>query len=276
MRAHTPMTEDRGNAALLQRQANIERNNTRLRALGLQATVADFHDTFFKSVQTHRKKAPAKPRSNVCSRRSTRAVHSEGTLAEDSFFPKCVLDDIRLEGRRPHRMPEKKRAAVEWGDEYVFEDDTGKENAGGWHRVISRNSEFKDATAKQMAFRLSQEDVTFQTVRAKNLTTEELMAAAFGDSKRSTGTKGAMLRVFKEVEDGKHSQTLHRRFNTRKRLRNGNPAGNNQAGSRIAEDVLNMSHAVACTHIPDMPCACCCRKREDHYQRTQRAKRGGG
>ena len=52
---------------------------------------------------------------------------------------------------------------------------------------------------------VTHQDVTFQSVKAKNITTKELMTAAFGDTPRTTGMKSAMLRVLKEVEEGEAS-----------------------------------------------------------------------
>jgi hypothetical protein len=201
------MTETGGSAALLKRQEIIERNNAVLRALGLKETVADFHAGFFTKSQTSRRTAPTKAKSSEPIRRSARAAPSKGSLAEDSFFPKILLDNIALKGVRVQRekMPAKQRTFIEWGEDFLFDDEATKENAEAWCRKIGRNSELKgkQKRAMRLAYRLSQEDVTFQSVRAKHITTEELMATAFGSSPQKLGHRSAMLRVLKEVEEGK-------------------------------------------------------------------------
>lgn len=200
------MTEESGNAYELKRQQNIERNNAQLRASGLSEIVANFHDRYFKRPERRRQRAPATLKQSQIVRRSARTVTNTRSLAEDSLFPRFVIDDIALTDRRALRekMPVKQRLSVEWGEHHGFEDDASKENAEGWFRKIYRNTELKGKEKKAMdlAYGLSQEDVTFQSVKAKNLTTEELMAAAFGEAKRTSGLKSAMLRVLKEVEEG--------------------------------------------------------------------------
>ena len=65
------------------------------------------------------------------------------------------------------------------------------------------NSEFrgKESHVQQVAHKLGQQGITFQSVRGKTLAPEELLNAVFTTPPR-IGFKICMLRVLKEVEAG--------------------------------------------------------------------------
>lgn len=100
-------------------------------------------------------------------------------------------------------MAAKQKAVVPWQTGFTFEDEASKQISETWYWMLSRNSEYKGKESKlqKVAHRLGEEGITFQSVRGKTLTTEELLSAAFS-SPPKLGIKSCMLRVLKEVEEG--------------------------------------------------------------------------